>query len=313
MSRRDQGPWSVTRAPDLRRHWCTQHDQLIDRFATALAPQRETLQPSTFRRRRLQDQLAASLEIMRAESDALARANLYWAARGMVDLTLQAAPSLPAWTPTLAVPCPNGLLYWAKPAGTIPFGPRATATANVAWDALWWWTRPDGMLQITPASRLLGHRELLQPFGINPPLWPAHMIVIDPQRPRSEEANGTEDMHPFVSAAGAAWLLMGQPAHTSARTFDGQTTAQPPHTSPRKKPRTASVTIIDIHPPAPREHGDNQAGHPVYRRRWWVEGHWRQQVCGPQMTQRRPTWIAPHIKGPPNAPLTTDRVHVWRR
>ena len=32
MSRRDQGPWSVTRAPDLRRHWCTQHDQLIDRF-----------------------------------------------------------------------------------------------------------------------------------------------------------------------------------------------------------------------------------------------------------------------------------------
>jgi hypothetical protein len=51
-----------------------------------------------------------------------------------------------------------------------------------------------------------------------------------------------------------------------------------------------------------------------YTRRWLVRGHWRQQACGPQRSQRRPTWIAPYIKGPGEAPLiVTDHVNVWRR
>ena len=36
-----------------------------------------------------------------------------------------------------------------------------------------------------------------------------------------------------------------------------------------------------------------------FSRRWWVGGHWRQQAGGPQPnSQRRPTWVAPYIKGP---------------
>ena len=42
----------------------------------------------------------------------------------------------------------------------------------------------------------------------------AHSIVINPKQPRTEEANGTEAAHPFVSVVGAAWLLMGQPGVT---------------------------------------------------------------------------------------------------
>lgn len=34
-----------------------------------------------------------------------------------------------------------------------------------------------------------------------------------------------------------------------------------------------------------------------------VRGHWRNQACGPRMTQRRPTWIEPYWKGPEDAPI----------
>ncbi|HET9563270.1 MAG TPA: hypothetical protein VFP27_01880, partial [Mycobacterium sp.] len=42
-------------------------------------------------------------------------------------------------------------------------------------------------------------------------------IVLDPRKPRTDEAHGTEDMHPFVSVVGAAWLVMSQPNITETR------------------------------------------------------------------------------------------------
>lgn len=37
--------------------------------------------------------------------------------------------------------------------------------------------------------------------------------------------------------------------------------------------------------------------------RWWVMGHWRQQRCGERGADRRPTWIAPYVKGPETKPM----------
>jgi hypothetical protein len=34
-----------------------------------------------------------------------------------------------------------------------------------------------------------------------------------------------------------------------------------------------------------------------------VRGHWRNQACGPGLTERRATWIAPYWKGPETAPI----------
>lgn len=49
----------------------------------------------------------------------------------------------------------------------------------------------------------------------------------------------------------------------------------------------------------------------TYRVRWPVEGHWRNQAYGPQRAYRRPTWIAPYIKGPEGAPMRKGAtVHV---
>lgn len=40
-----------------------------------------------------------------------------------------------------------------------------------------------------------------------------------------------------------------------------------------------------------------------------VRGHWRQQACGPAMTERRLMWIRPYWKGPEEAPILV-RPHV---
>jgi hypothetical protein len=270
----------------------------------------------SLRLRRLQDKLANTLDVMRAESEALRDADLYWVARDMVDVTLDAAPTLPEWTPALAVPCPNGLLCWAKPAGQVPYGPAKTATAEVPWDAAWWWTRPDGRLQVSPASRFVRQPEILAPYKISTQLWPAHMIVVDPGHPRTEEANGSEDMHPFLSIVGAAWLLMGQPGVAETRAIQNHAASRPstgdrPSPSPRHMP---AVTIVEIRrPPRLSRDAAPEESRRRFSRRWWVGGHWRQQACGPNLAQRRPTWVAPYVKGPPNAPLTTDKVYVWRR
>lgn len=51
--------------------------------------------------------------------------------------------------------------------------------------------------------------------------------------------------------------------------------------------------------------GTAHVGHdPVaWSHRWIVNGHWRHQPCGPGRSQRRWTFIAPHIKGPDDKPL----------
>lgn len=36
---------------------------------------------------------------------------------------------------------------------------------------------------------------------------------------------------------------------------------------------------------------------------WLVRGHWRNQACGPDHADRRPTWIKPYWKGPLDAPV----------
>ena len=45
--------------------------------------------------------------------------------------------------------------------------------------------------------------------------------------------------------------------------------------------------------------------------RFPVRGHWRNQACGPARSERRPTYVAPYIKGPVDAPLVVrPTVHV---
>lgn len=194
--------------------------------------------------------------------------------RDMVDVVLEASKSLPEWTPQAAMPAASGLLCWAKSAGTVssgvptqeaiemdldnpgaiarPLDHQVATIIDVPWDAVFWWTRPDGLLQLTPASRAEQNASVLRMARTTSPLWGAHTIMVRPDIPRTEEAQGTESAHPFVSALGAAWLLMAQTNVTETRTI-----GPPPEPRPRPvpaedtdtpapAPRSSGVTIIDL-------------------------------------------------------------------
>jgi hypothetical protein len=129
-----------------------------------------------------------------------------------------AADTLPAWSPALAAPVLTGLLCWAKPAGAVPY-PLPGKSVEVPWDAVWWWTRPDGVLQLQLGSRLTKQPELLAPFEVRSPLWAGHTLVLNPTVPRTAEVMGSPEVSQLVSIVGAAWLLMSQPAVIEIRTL----------------------------------------------------------------------------------------------
>lgn len=71
------------------------------------------------------------------------------------------------------------------------------------------------------------------------------------------------------------------------------------------------VRVIELRRPK-RTEGDGD-GSREYHHSWIVRGHWRQQWY-PKREVHRPVWIAPHIKGPEDAPLIGgEKVYAWKR
>jgi len=95
------------------------------------------------------------------------------------------SPTLAPYAATKA----TGLLCWAKPAGTVTNSQLLPAANEVSWDAVWWWSRPDGALQLQPASRHAAKAQAM--FGVRSPLSSTQTIIIDPQVPRTDEVLST--------------------------------------------------------------------------------------------------------------------------
>lgn len=341
MSRRTV-TWAATSVPVIRRQWCNAleaaADLTFEEYRAALPPDAPAAQMKKVQR--LMDKFAVYADTMRTEAQALRGAELYWVSRDMVDVVLEASKSLPEWTPQAAMPAATGLLCWAKSAGTVssgvptpeavemeldqpgvvarPLDQQVATIIDISWDAVFWWTRPDGLLQLTPASRAEQNPEVLRMAHTTSPLWAAHTIMVRPDVPRTDEANGAESAHPFVSALGAAWLLMTQPNVTETRTIG-------PAPEPRARPdpaddtdmaaparRPSTVTIVDLLR-AQTQSRSVDSGR-TYSHRFPVSGHWRQQACGPGFSQRKPRYIGDYLKGPADAPLIAPktRVHVLR-
>src|SRR5262249_28976173 len=60
----------------------------------------------------------------------------------------------------------------------------------------------------------------------------------------------------------------------------------------------AAVRVIDVRRPARETTSAHEHRDVEWTRRWIVTGHWRQQAYGEGRSLRRPTWIAPFVKGP---------------
>lgn len=312
MSRRREATWAAISVPDIRRQWVNAVRQVIDQHSRGLPE--FGLPPKDKRMMRMQGQLAEAITAMKTEAEALSDADMFWVSREMVDVVAAASDSLPAWTPALAAPTPNGFLCWAKPLAAMPYGAGMGYKVEVPWDAVWWWTRPDGVLQVSPASRLTKHRDLLEPFGVSSPVWAAQTLLLNPKVPRTDEEMGSPEASRYISMIGAAWLLMGQETVSARRTIGEPTRPSPASTSASTPRHQSLVTLVDVRRSStPVEKPEAGGGGRTLTNRIPVVGHWRQTPCGPGRSQRKPVYIADYWKGPEGAPIASkERVHVLR-
>jgi hypothetical protein len=167
------------------------------------------------------------------------------------------------------------------------------------------------VLQIQLASRLAKQRDLLDPLGIQSPLWAGHTLVLNPAVPRTAEVKGSPEASPFVRIIGAAWLLMGQRTVSETRVLVDQTSGGTGAGPAGAMPPAVSIVELRRRVPQERERTSGGSGR-TYHYRWDVAPFWRQQACGPQWSQRKPLFITGFEKGPEGAPHK-DSVRSLRR
>ncbi|WP_026208054.1 hypothetical protein [Catelliglobosispora koreensis] len=231
------------------------------------------------------DRLPAPMDAHRQQIQAsLARAHLYWIDPAFTELAQHAATSLPpdAITAELA-PCDDGLLAW----------PHPVTARHIT--AISWTRQPSG--HTVTVYRTIGNglpdphiQHLRQQIGWLAPAATHHLT------------QSSTAVHPAVAVAAATWLLITQQA---AETVEAPPAKAARNTARRTGKPAPPVRIVRIKPATPAgtiHTGD--AGKRLYRNRFWVTGHWRNQPYGPGRTQRRLVYISPFLRGPHDAPIT---------
>lgn len=265
-----------------------------------------------------------SAQTLDALAKSLRAASLWWVTADMTKLAQHAGPTLPDWTPTLFLPDDHGLLLWQDGLGYVEWlsAPDELITRNsfgrqvlptVVADGMVWSTR-NGILSIVMVT--------LDPMvsrGFGFPAPPGRALLSPaaelPDIPLSaiQEPRGDAMPAKLLAVIGATWALMQQPTLVTAEMVRDGVKGRAADFMPDTE---REVTIVDLRRvQAERETaGDSDPpGHHLTNRHL-VRGHWRQQACGPARSQRKPVWIAPHIKGPDGAPLVTgETVNVWKR
>jgi len=115
-----------------------------------------------------------------------------------------------------------------------------------------------------------------------------------------------------LAVLGSAWLLMSQVRIVQTRTIGAGAIGDSGQAAAGEV--AAAVSLIELRRATQGgRDGDGEAGQRRRSdKRWWGNGHWRQQVCGPKHALRKPIWISPYIKGDADAEVS-ERVNVWRR
>lgn len=104
------------------------------------------------------------------------------------------------------------------------------------------------------------------------------------------------------------WLLMGQTISSVSDAHFDRATRRRMARLDLTPPRVRVITLRRVAGDGTSDETDRE-----FRHRWIVRGHWRQQWL-PSRGVHRPTWIAPHIKGPEGAPLLGgEKVYALKR
>jgi len=260
----------------------------------------------------------------------LAAAKLWWVGTSACDLLFEAYKTMPPATLTREfLPDEYGMVFFERPFTGLDADVDNTGNANVTLDLMTWGV---GTVANMPAlsmvswshldeERFIGpdpgnHVEIDALPGVTLPLgrsdWPLGHET-DQSLPDVESGAAMASVIEDRRLLAALWQLSSQPSITA-------TEDSPPDRATRRRlerrkfavPNVRIVNLAARHRAVSEGSGGSQSQR-EYTRRWMVEGHWRQQACGPQWSQHRPTYIAPHIKGPEDKPLVLrDTVKVWR-
>jgi hypothetical protein len=234
---------------------------------------------------------------------------MFWVSRDMVDLATSAAATLPDWSPAAAIPNNFGLLAWAKPAGVFDWPvPGSSERIKMPVDAMLWGVR-GGQVAVSCAFRTERIAGQLTAELARLPLMPHPVGIWDLEQPVAHRLDSGK-VAP-LAVLGSAWLLMSQVRIVQTRTIGADETGDGGRAAAGD---AAAVSLIELRRVS--RGGRNGEGEGGQRRRsdkrWWVDGHWRQQACGPKHALRKPIFVSPHMKGDPQAEVS-PRVNVWRR
>lgn len=107
--------------------------------------------------------------------------------------------------------------------------------------------------------------------------------------------------------AGCAWL--GQKVLVEGAGHVQRTRAKQMERELKLDYRPSNVKVIELRKReyVRSEETEAKVGTRTFHCQWVVDGHWRNQPCGPKRSERRLLWIAPYVKGPADMPLTEKR------
>jgi hypothetical protein len=256
---------------------------------------------------------------------ALGSAELFWVSPEMAELVRASMETLPRFiikpedipAVTAVVMFSGGGIEFIDTSGTLVddgglLVHRAGAEVNRLIGAIWTPGRdPDG--KSTLAIRLIS---AIRPEKY-PPGWldgvrydigyAGSFITIG--QPVSWDHWLASDVRDTTAAVLSTMLLMQQPG--VANVSDDKMSKKDLAGLRRRRLDPSAVRVIELR----RKYtatGGGASGR-EYHSRWVVRGHWRNQWY-PSRDGHKPIWIAPHVKGPEDAPLLTgEKVYAWTR
>lgn len=245
---------------------------------------------------------------------ALRMAELLHVSGDMCQVVAAAAESMP-WhrIGREHLPAEQGLLVWDTPPATIDT-PELAAQLPLR-GCVWTIGHVGGRLGVL-AGYCTGAADLsaaLVTAGADPgPGWvgtvPPLLVAVyagiplgaDVEELRRAFDDTTGDLEPASRVLVTTWLLMAQPIAVEA-------TERIDRAGARQLARAGSapaqpVRVIHLRRATRPRAGETDEPGRLYRHRWVVRGHWRQQWY-PSRDQHVPIWITAHIAGPDGAPL----------
>ena len=276
----------------------------------------------------------------RCRVDNLTRAALWWVSPDMTQLAATAARTLPQWTPKRAVPHSSGIVVWCGDTITVT---HPITEFRVPVRAAYWFSYRN-RLHVTAYTDTAALPKGTQPESAK---GLCEAVVFTIPLTKWIPANNTtaRDTYHVLQLLGATWLLAGQGSLTEKKPIRGQgkhskyihmgatdsmgksvstqdanlisiiqlRTSESHGRSDRCLSDTDPASAANQSPDTTDGVGDDEqdAGHgKVFHVRWVVRGHWRQQAVGPNHSEHKPVFIAPHVRGPQGAPLKTT-VYQW--